>query len=534
MYYCHRCSSLHCLFLHYRTVLDLSRIAHMSLQDLPPEITERVVVLLSLSDISSLRLTNKCLALNTAQRHLKARFRTKRVELTEQRLRSFVAVTASGGLGCLLQDLTLVAPVYNTSELTARLKSKKADSAKLNDDGRCFGYRRRHLTEAELQQAKLDLGVLQERLAEQLDLQRHQRDVELLSQAFSNLATHGASLRMLRAEVEIYKDDTTTPLLPLFGGHDKPIWASADHLGSTLLASLAACNLPIQSLDLFNSSRMLRCTLSCSELNSFDFASVRLVSSLRQLSDLSLKVSDHHVIEDDTHQSLDEGLSEKHTQEPNFDGLRSLLRTCSSIRTLDLTHFAKVFVKRSNVRHGQILRALSDSRLQCLQCLTLQGFIVTEHELLTCLKGFGTLRSLTLRYIRLEDGSFEPVIDHCVIEAAMERVELDSLWETLKQGGESESKIVVFEPPWVVERSVQTTGNQRPALYPGSRASYRRASDNATGHQIQYSFHPRTLDGPSIKAWGQDMANRFGWVSERGKPSCLQPHVRPEHTWRYR
>jgi hypothetical protein len=505
----------------------------MSLQELPPELTERVVVLLPLPDISSLRLTNKCLALKTAQRHLKARFRTKRVELTEQRLRSFVAVTASGGLGCLLQDLTLVAPVYDTSELTRRLEAKSAMFAKLHDKGGC-DVRWRDLTEHELRQAEVDLGVLQNRLAEQLDLQRRQRDVELLGQALSNLAAHGASLRVLRTEVEVYKDDSTTPLMPIFGGHDKPIWASADHLGGMLLQSLAASDLPIQSLDLFNSSRMLRCTLSCSELNSVDFASVGLGSSLRQLSELSMRISDHHTIADETHQSSDEALSGKETQEPNLDGLRSLLRTCSSIRTLDVTHFAKVFVKRSNVRHGQILRALGESRLQRLWCLTLQGFKVTEHELLTCLKGFGTLRSLTLRYIRLKDGSFKPVLDHCVIEAAMERVELDSLWETPKQDGESESKVVVFEPPWVVEGRVQTTGNQRPAIYPGSRASYRRASDNASGHQIQYSFHPRSLDGPSIKAWGQDMANRFGWVSEGGKPSCLQPHVRPEYTWRYR
>jgi hypothetical protein len=73
------------------------------------------------------------------------------------------------------------------------------------------------LTAEGLRQTKLDLVVLQRRLAKPINLRRRQRDVELPSQAFSNLSTRGASLRTLRTEVVIYKDDTTTPLLPLFG-----------------------------------------------------------------------------------------------------------------------------------------------------------------------------------------------------------------------------------------------------------------------------------------------------------------------------
>jgi hypothetical protein len=104
----------------------------MSLQDLPPELTERIMIVLPLSDISSLRLTNRCLASKSAQKHLKASFRTKTAELTEQRLRLFVAVTASGTLGCLIQDLTIIAPVYNTLELTTRIEKKTAKVAQLD------------------------------------------------------------------------------------------------------------------------------------------------------------------------------------------------------------------------------------------------------------------------------------------------------------------------------------------------------------------------------------------------------------------
>jgi hypothetical protein len=122
----------------------------MSLQDLPPELAERIVVLLLLSDKSSLRLTNKCLALKSAQKHLKASFRTKRVEFTEQRLRLFVAVTASGSLGCLIQDLTIIAPVYNTLELTARIEGKTVKIVQLDENGRFHRMGWKDLTAEEM------------------------------------------------------------------------------------------------------------------------------------------------------------------------------------------------------------------------------------------------------------------------------------------------------------------------------------------------------------------------------------------------
>lgn len=500
----------------------------MSLQDLPPELTERVVVLLSLRDISSLRLTNKCLAIKTAQKHLKARFRTKRVELTEQRFRSFVAITAYGGLVCLLQDLTLVAPAYNTLELTARLKTKEAGAAKLDDEGRYIGHGRRDLTDEDLRQTELDLAVLQEKHAEQLDLQRRQKDVELLGLALSNLAAHGASLRVLRTEVEVYMDDTTTPLLPIFGGHEKPIWDASAHVSRTLFASLAACDLPIQTLDLFGDSRMIRCSLPCDELNGVDFASVRLGSSLGHLTGLSLRVSDRHV-RDHTNR----GIPEETTQE-NFDGLRSLLRTCSSIQKLDLAHFSRVFVRREHKQHVRLLRVLGESSLRHLRCLTLQGLELSERELLTSLQGFGTLRSLSLRYICLTDGSFTPIFDYCTLEAAMERLELDSLSHRVNLGGSFESRTLMFESPWVVQASVPALGNLRPAQFPDSRASYRRSSDNITDQRIKHHFHPRTLDAAYIRTWNQDMKNRIGPLSERGAPSVLQPYIRPGITWRFR
>lgn len=491
----------------------------MSLQDLPLELLERVVVLLPLSDICSLRLTNKCLALNTVQKHFKGFFRTKRVAITERELRTFVAVTAYDGLACLVQNLTLVAPVYNTLELTTQLEEKTAKRARMVDNGHSAKIDWHDLTEEELQQARLDLEVLKERSAEQLDMLHHQRDVDLLGQAFFNLAAHGASLRIVRTELEIYKDDTTTPLLPFFGGHEKPIWTSIASISHTLFASLAACELPVQSLNLFNRTRMLRCSVPCNEFYSDYFASGRLDASLGHLTELSLRISGKLI-----ERSPGRGMTED-TEDSNFDGLQSMLQTCSRVQKLDLVHFSQDWIPDMNVLCDSVLRALGGSGLPCLQCLTLQNFKVTEDELLTLLKGFETLRSLSLCYFRLGEGSFKRILDYCTMEAAMDEVILDYLVE---------DRLIMFKPPWVV-RPTRVPRIPSIDIYEDTRACYRRPPGNAAGRQIEYYIHQgRSRDSGVIKDWHQDHKNRFGPLSPRGKPSCLQPYVRPEKTWRYR
>lgn len=490
----------------------------MSLQTLPPELIERIVVLLPLPDICSLRFANRPLASNTSQKHFKANFRTKRVKITEKQLSSFVAVTAFSGLGCLLQDLTLVAPVYNTLELSTRLEEKATDFVELDDDGRFAGREYRDMTEEELRQAGLDLVVLQERLATQLDMIRHQRDVELLSQAFSNLAANGASLHMLRVEVEIFKDDATTSLLPLFGGHWKPIWTLAAHASHTLFASLATCDLQIRGLNLFNSTRMLRCSLSCSEFNNVDFDSVRLGGSFGNLTELSLRVSDHIV-----NRGSDNEILNKLTQVSDIEGMRSLLRTCPNIQKLDLAYFSMRYVDHTKTPGQFILQTLAESELSSLQTLMVQGFSTTGDQLLALLQRFNTLRSLSLRSIVLTQGDFQPMLDYCTMNANMEEVNIDSLFAP---------DLVQFGPPYVVRPSAPRSSL---AGYPDSRAFYQRASGDATSHQIKGRIRSgRTLDAGYIRSWRQDLKNRFGPLNENGKPSCLQPYVSAENTWRYR
>jgi hypothetical protein len=267
-------------------------------------------------------------------------------------------------------------------------------------------------------------------------------------------------------------------------------------------------------MELFSNSRMLRCSLSCSELNNIDFASVRLGGSLGHLTELSLRVSDQVVNPD-----LDEETSRELPQVSDFKGMRCLLRTYPNLQKLDLIHFSLGWVDDNRASCHRILLALAESSLPFLRNLTLQGFRTTGEDLLTLLKEFRALRSLSLCWIKLTDGSFRCVLDYCTLDANMEEVDLDSLLQP---------EIVEFQPPWVLQPSVP--GSPR-ASYPDSRASYQRASADAESHQIKYDVpHGRTLDAGYIRAWRQDLRNRFGPLTEDGKPSYLQPYVPPEGT----
>lgn len=260
---------------------------------------------------------------------------------------------------------------------------------------------------------------------------------------------------------------------------------------------------------------MLRCSLSCDELNNVDFASVRLGASLGHLKELSLRVSDRIV-----NWSSDEESLTQPTQVTDFQVVRSLLRTCPNILKLNLGHLS---VKYNDDSLG-ILQALAESSLPYLHSLTLQGFSgITEEELLALLQGFETLQSLSLRYVRLRLGSFQRILDYCTMEANMRELDVNDLFE---------SRIVQFESLWAVQPSVPRSSF---AGYPDSGASYRRTSDDAAGRRIKcHARQGRSLDAGYIRSWRQDLRNRFGPLTEHGKSSCLQPYVAPEQTWRYR
>lgn len=421
----------------------------MSLQDLPPELFERIVVLLSLPVIGSLRLGNRCLASKSTQDHFKAFFVTKSVEITEHRLEAFASITADDGLGSLLQTLTVINPVYNTLELAARLEDNIIRVAEVDDGGNFIELGEKELSEGELQGTKRDLNLLQQRRSEQLQSQQSGKLIRLLSQSLSNLASHGVVLCGIRLEVGVYRDDALTSLPPLYGGSWKYIWAATATLTHSVFASLAVSGLPIESINIFNSDRMLQCSLACNELGNTSYTSAALCSSLAHLVVLSLSISDTMVAQraDDFARSEDtrspSNLSQRREYRPrdevledaidpaNFTGLRNLLQACTSLAVLELVRYSLGFVdNRISPAHCRgILQVLVSTNLSCLREITLGGFDADERDLLDALQRCKSLQSLGLRCITLLSGTFRSILDYCTVQVRLETAELDSLFE---------------------------------------------------------------------------------------------------------
>jgi hypothetical protein len=119
-------------------------------------------------------------------------------------------------------------------------------------------------------------------------------DVSLLSEAFRNIVANSRTgkLLSLSLEVVVYRDDAEQRLPPLEGGGWRFIWQSAADTFHTALRSLAASNLLIEKLNIFNDRQLQRCSLPFNEVGSIDFEHKGLATSLASLKSLSVSFSE--------------------------------------------------------------------------------------------------------------------------------------------------------------------------------------------------------------------------------------------------
>lgn len=352
----------------------------MPLERLPSEIVEWIVESLPLRDICSLRLTGRTLASHVVQECFKASLRCKRVEVSRQGLGKFIAGLRRNNLLCLLQRLTMVAPVYNTLELEACLEQRTTTVPQRAPNGRFEELGSRKLGEKEVEQVEKELLLLQHLQRDHSDWLTRGEDVSLLSQALASLAEHGVRLRTICLEVAVFRLDATTPLLPLYGGGWKHIWAAAGSLTKALFASLAASGTCVAELNVFDTARMQRCSVPCDVFSTLDFSSDATRTTLANLESLSISISDKIILQSEnepmnledyssdvnsgnddwdwgrwrTHEELQ---SEAERQD-NLSGLSSMLHLCSALQMLSIS-YCKL------TRKGDPLPILSDRDSSC-------------------------------------------------------------------------------------------------------------------------------------------------------------------------
>jgi hypothetical protein len=426
----------------------------LSLEDCPNEIIESIVVLLGLSDIRSLRLSSRTLATKATQDHFKSYFHSKHVDITHSALRAFVGISRPGGLGCLVQHLVLVGVVNNTKLLESILHEGEEEyEEEGEEDDEVEDEVEEDEPETEKQiQAELDLKILEERQTNYEQLHESGTDVSLLSDAFRNIVANSKTgkLLSLSLEVVVYREDFEQRLPPLAGGSWRFIWKSAADTFSTMMCSLAASNLSIEKLDIFNDRQLQRCSLACNELGSIDFDHKGLAISLASLKSLSLSFSEKVIFnsKNDAEQSYDpaeetawdevgegrddDDIKTEAADEGNFIGLAKLLQLSSQLEDLKLHQYLLIQgrLHPADMYHERLLqRAAQMTPNMNLNRMELRGLYVREEDLLALIQRTA-VRKLSLYSVVMSSGSFRSVFDYCTSDAAdMEELYCDELFE---------------------------------------------------------------------------------------------------------
>ena len=116
-----------------------SSTAADSLLALPDEVFEYILIRLNLADIRNLRLCSGGLAAKTIQPHLKTFYQSKTLPLEKTALEDFTRITQySGpgvtiGLGCMVQELTIVGQVHNSPTKGKGKRRTRTQGAALGD-----------------------------------------------------------------------------------------------------------------------------------------------------------------------------------------------------------------------------------------------------------------------------------------------------------------------------------------------------------------------------------------------------------------
>ncbi|KAK3696416.1 hypothetical protein LTR37_017987 [Vermiconidia calcicola] len=455
------------------------------LEDCPNEVVESTTVLLDLKDICTLRLVSRTLASAATQNHFKSYFRSKRVELTEAALQAFVEVTRCGRLGCAVQNLTLVG-IARQSDLEASDEAKRSDH--------------------------------------QLELH-----VKLLSQALTSIKASNGSGRLssLFLEIAVILADGER-ILPDAAHEDcwRVVWQSTADTSRTVLRSLGASKLRIQSLNTFNGCQMQRCSLACDKLSSTDLKPEELSESFAGLTTLSLSLS-NRIIEDVPFHGTDwsprdktpaiHEAEAKAADEHNFDGLEQLLQLSTQLMSLEMHYYrldCTPHLFKHSKHHERLVQRLAktDGFPRLMQC-RLRGLHARDEDLLRLIQQTAA-RDLSLENITLTAGNFDAIFEHCTSEAAgIERLYIDDLF--------AEQKLLWWDPCGVQKLlyfdGVGSIGkphvplNQRAGRTRSSNTLKRAGAEISQNMSYHYHEGGPTMDTAQTRKWRHDRYREYGW-----------------------
>ncbi|KAI0133709.1 hypothetical protein BJ170DRAFT_174211 [Xylariales sp. AK1849] len=360
----------------------------------PIEVVHEMIKLLELADIRNLRLSCKLLAAkSSSSHHVKTFFQAKHVELTEQAFRNLAEGTQARGLRCLVQELTLSG--IAVGDAPRRTYTERRQSSRRSN-------------------------------------------IRLLSQSFNGLAKNGPTgkLALLSLGVAVHPGLTAKREFgnSRMGFNLEPVWRAAVDTFHTTFRALAASQLRIESLNIFNCPGQQRCGFACNELSKIDWDDQGLAESLQSVRSLSVSTSnrvsrsnedeDKDEYGDDATNDRPRSRRSNHDEdiaiaqdESNFTGLASLFQLLKQLESFEMHYFllpgALRRLRPIDWCHERLLEHIIklDSLPNLARC-KLRGIYATETDLLAFIQRTG-VGELSLENVVLTSGTFRSIFDYC-------------------------------------------------------------------------------------------------------------------------
>ncbi|KAL8706507.1 MAG: hypothetical protein Q9201_000439 [Fulgogasparrea decipioides] len=219
----------------------------VDMQSLPAEIIDKIAGDLDLQSLRNLRLACKLLSCYCGT-CFKSFFKSQHTDLTLNSLQQLSQITHHPKLGPAVQELTILATVYDTSELDRTLATKRR--REFEQQGVFSVTTVPQATREQLDEARRSREQLFTEMEQQQRMMRDESDVQLLADALRGLG----KLTILAVEatvVEGFGGYTPTPSAREW----HPIWIRAAQVYRSAMLAIAHSRVAVDSLQIYRASQ---------------------------------------------------------------------------------------------------------------------------------------------------------------------------------------------------------------------------------------------------------------------------------------
>jgi hypothetical protein len=416
--------------------------AKLNLDHVPPEVAERIIQYLDLNTIKNIRLTSKALAGQCLGLHFKSFFKQQKTDLTErslQRLRVLAAHPELGGPG-VVRNLTIVATVYNSSEVQRILSTKQQRVVGSSSSGTILSTSYKRCTEEELSAAQSDLAWLRAQQAEQ----------EALSDE-SAIDSLASALKLFERLDSIDLDATVIqrPNLTVSttAGEWHPIWIRASQVYCLSMSAVARSGVAVETVTIYRNTprcsvpscditahvRKLDADCCLASIKNFALStSTKIETDFRKIAAAGEQLQGAKSVFHEAFGSTAGLLKADDPEalaEDNFPGIARLLKLMPNLEAIDL-HLYRTLNGHPR-SYDRIFQAIAEEiRLpSTLEQCFLRGIFTTEQSLLQFLTNHPRINHLDLREICLTSGSWEAIFEYVSAMPNLRRLRLSNLWD---------------------------------------------------------------------------------------------------------